>query len=228
MSHSERIVKNYYLKNDHGRASIWTLWLTPVPSGENNIYFSGSGYRRANKCENGFRFHLSIHRNNYAHIKHDNSKIHRFRLTNPKNFPIASIYTNSEDLTVPMEIPANLTGDIFPIESTCIKNDNNYCWIELLFVHLEEVNVPKFKHDFCGDEYECQVIDETDIGQNRKILVLGRYVTDPSLIGMDFDKEITDSRQRLTVWGHNNDNSNHVSVYDFPADSLDSMRSILK
>lgn len=230
MPNANRICKNYFLVGRNGRGSIWSIWITPVLSGANNIYFAGSGYLRDKANEFGFIFHLSFHKDGRAHIKEGNTKIHPFSVTDANNFPICSVYTHIDDLIVPMVIPNNVVGDKIPIDIDKIPNPHSFKWGELFFAHFETPRASAFLQKFQSAEYDFNVIDRIPIGQNREILVVFRFIESTVTTGAQPDESKLvdlDHTNRLTIWGYRDAQSKHVAIHDLSPD-LGRIKSVYK
>lgn len=217
MPRDNRITKNYYLRGANGRGSVWAIWVTPVISGANNIYFAGSGHLRDTAIKFGFPFHASFHRNGNAHIKYEGSKLHRFQLTNPNNFPICSIYTNLEDLIVPHGISDNIFGNLVPIDIEAMENPDGLKWSELFIAHFETSYAETFIKKFQHPEFGFSVVDRVSIGQGREILVMFRFIEATSTSGEKPDLAVLQKlnhTNRLTIWGYRSSQEKHIAIHD--------------
>lgn len=204
MPRNNRIAKNYYLTDGNGRGSIWSVWVTPVDNGPNDIYFAGSGYLRADSDKHGFVFHLSLHKDGRSHIKYKGSKLHDFVTKDPLNFPICSVYTHLEDLKVPLQIPGAIAGDRFSITPKLYKPEDDLKWSELFFVHLEKDKLDPFIKRWGAPDYDFKIIDTVEIGQNRAIYVFLRYIQSTKTTGelpALKDPSQVNERNRLITWG---------------------------
>ncbi len=230
MSRKNRIQKNYYLKGPNGRGSLWTIWLTPVLNGPNDIYFAGSGYLREKADAFGFEFHLSFHKDGRSHLKYQNSKIHLFSVTDPSNFPICSVYTHLEDLIVPQVIPDKVIGDKISIEIEGVPNPGEFEWSEFFVGHFETPRAEDFIKKFQAEDFDFNVIDRISIGQDREILIMFRFIESTATSGAKPDlsrlKEL-DHKNRLTVWGYRDKQSKHVAIHDL-SPNIDRIEGVYK
>lgn len=220
MPRKNRIVRNYYLREKSGRGSLWSLWLSPVAAGYNDIYFAGSGYHRANGNRHGFVFHLSHHKDGRSHIKYEGDKIHKFQLQDQDNFPVCSVYAHSDDLLVPARIPNSVIGKSLAIDLSKYSNPNSFKWCELFFCHLEQSKAQAFVKKYTGNQYDFNVIELIDIGQGRVILVLFRFIETTAISGAmpDISRAAKlDYTNRLTIWGLRPDDETYVTVHDLAA-----------
>ncbi|MGH1379273.1 MAG: hypothetical protein ACRBB3_10680 [Alphaproteobacteria bacterium] len=221
MPHTDRIEKNYFLKKGNARASVWSLWLTPKGEGANNIYFSQTGYLGEDSNQHGFIFHLSLHKNGNAHRKKHNEKKYEFNFPSEGNFPICSVLTHENHITLPINLHPRAKNNNTPIESKQEWEETVSEWIELFFVHIADNNFDDFLALYGSLERPFQILDSFDIQQGRKIYLFVRTVDEPQVQNVEhhqYDCSDHSQLERASVWTHAANNSAHIIIHDFPAD----------
>ena len=220
MPHPDRILKTYVLNNTKRRGALWSFWLTPEETGNNNIYFSNNGYLDPDKEMRGHSLHLSLHKNGKSHVRHEKGvRIHDFQRARDDVFPICSVFTPLSDLA---EIKTPLSK-LQNLNSVLVKEfnvDDELNWSELAFLHASDAWIQNW--EYSSKDFGFELVEDIDIKQNRKIIVLHRYIRKPSLSNFQEvpKRDNPSPNSRITYWAVKEGEDNYVVIYDFSSERL--------
>lgn len=220
MPHPDRIHQTYVLSDGSKRGTLWSLWLTPKNTGNNNIFFSSNGYLDHKEMARGHSLHLSIHQNGNSHVRYEKGKkIHQFNRSNDDVFPICSVLTPLSDLAK-IQTPWLKQQDLKTVIVKEFNPSDELNWSELAFWHSSHERI---KTQNCPyKDSNCNLVEEINIKQNRKIIVLHRYIRKPTLLGF---KEVSQMEKpspntRITYWAVRGEQKDDVVIYDFSSERL--------